>query len=171
MKRLIAAACLALTPAAFAQDAGASVYRWTDRQGQDHYTDDPSTIPEAYRKKAQKTSGRELMEVRTGEPAPTGDSGGWSASSGPDEETWRKRFAEAQERISALEQQLAQDREQVRSSVPELRGGVPRTSQAVVEARARIAENERALTAARQALEALDREASAEAVPREWRRP
>lgn len=169
MKRLIVAACLVLMPAAFAQDGG--VYRWTDRQGQDHYTDDPSTIPQEYRKKAQRTEGRELMEVSTGESADRGAATTRSASVGPDEETWRGRFQAAHQRVASLEAQLQKDRELVRTSVPELRAGIPRTSDAVREAQARIDENERALTTAREELEALDREASREAVPREWRRP
>lgn len=175
MTRLIAALCLAVAVPAVAQeteDAGGGVYRWTDQSGQDHYTDDPTTIPERYRKKATRTEGRELMEVTAeGVRTSASSAGTYSPPVGPNEDAWRERFAALHKQIAALEAQLEKDRALVKNSVPQLWGGVPRTAPEVAEAQERIPTTEQKLAEARAALEELDREASREAVPREWRRP
>ena len=53
--------------------AGAEeIYRWTDAQGEVHYTNDLATIPKTRRKSAVRTSGEELGAVLSGDaPAAT----------------------------------------------------------------------------------------------------
>lgn len=60
-----------LAAPAFAQD---QVWTWKDETGEEHYTNDQSSIPEKFRKKAKATQGEELsvVKIREGanDPAP-----------------------------------------------------------------------------------------------------
>ena len=58
-----------LSSPALAQD---QVWTWTDEKGEEHYTNDKSSIPEKFRTKAKSTQGEELsvVKVRGVEPAP-----------------------------------------------------------------------------------------------------
>lgn len=62
--RTLAAAILCLSTAASAQ----TIYRWTDKKGEVHYTDDRSTVPPGA--KLETTEGEELMVVPAPPPAP-----------------------------------------------------------------------------------------------------
>ncbi len=59
--------------AALAQE---QVWTWLDEKGEEHYTNDKSTIPEKFRAKARATEGDELSVVKTrdNEAAPTAHS-------------------------------------------------------------------------------------------------
>ena len=49
------AALIVISALAAAVSAGAATYRWTDRQGVIHYTDNPASIPQEYRDKIEKS--------------------------------------------------------------------------------------------------------------------
>ncbi len=63
-----AALAMLLAIPALAQD---QVWRWVDEHGEEHYTNDKSTIPEKFRARAKATEGDELSVVKAhdGEPA------------------------------------------------------------------------------------------------------
>lgn len=173
MKRLFLILSLACALPAAAQRG--AIWRWTDASGALHYTDDPSSIPEAHRAGAVRTEGAPLIEVDTekrrgpreshgspeGSPSPT-------AQSESSEEHWRDRFAKAWAEISELEAELERERS-LRDSAPPIVGGIPRVDPRAAGVRERIAKLEEDLARARSSLEALDREASEAAVPRSWR--
>ncbi len=54
--------------------AGDTVYSWTDAQGEAHYTNDPSAIPQRYRDKARTLDGQPAPSVDAAEkPSPPAD--------------------------------------------------------------------------------------------------
>ena len=61
MRRALLALALLAAPA-FADDA---VWTWVDEKGEEHYTNDKTTIPEKFRTKAKTTSGQELAVVKS----------------------------------------------------------------------------------------------------------
>jgi hypothetical protein len=66
--RGIALALSLLSFGAFADD---QVWRWVDEKGEEHYTNDKSSIPEKSRPKATSTTGAELSVLQTaGGPLP-----------------------------------------------------------------------------------------------------
>jgi hypothetical protein len=60
----LALALLLLASPSFAQD---QVWTWSDESGEQHFTNDKSTIPEKFRSKAKSTAGDELSIVKTRE--------------------------------------------------------------------------------------------------------
>jgi len=158
--------------------AAEEVYRWTDEQGEVHYTNDRSTIPEKFRKKAEPVKGGELFTVtpsqegpsRTRAPEASADQG--APAQAPDEESWRRQFREAHQHIADLEKQIAEDRQMLDGGAlaPKLTQGVMKMDPRFGETQERIQKNEQELARAREALDDLERKASQEAVPWDWRR-
>ena len=58
----IALVVLLLAVPAFAQE---QVWTWSDERGEEHYTNDKSSIPDKFRAKAKSTSGDELSILKT----------------------------------------------------------------------------------------------------------
>jgi len=93
-----------------------------------------------------------------------------------DEAGWRKRFQRTTERVRRAELALARDKEQL-SRVANEEGymvvdayGRTMTAGRSTALRMQVAEDERVLHEAREALQDLERVAAREAVPLEWRR-
>ncbi|MHB8872616.1 MAG: DUF4124 domain-containing protein [Myxococcaceae bacterium] len=62
-RALLVCTLVLLAPSARADE----IYRWTDAQGETHYTNDPSSIPKDRRKAAVRTAGDDLGEIITGD--------------------------------------------------------------------------------------------------------
>jgi len=95
------------------------IYTWTDKEGVEHYTDDPNTIPREARRRV--TAGAELGRVETGgtplpvaaQPIPIAPPVVIIQQAAPvvdREEKWRKLFRDARERIASLEDEIESDR-------------------------------------------------------------
>lgn len=112
--------------------AAAQVYTWTDAEGVQHYTDDRRLVPRDA--KARTTEGAHVNVVSTNaekaQPAapsaPTGAdvqaaaaqvqaaaAAQVQAALRNEEDTWRRRFREARERILELEDEIEVDRRRV----------------------------------------------------------
>lgn len=179
----VAAGALLLALPAGAQ----TIYRWIDAQGEEHFTDNPASIPPEYRKAARPMRGLETGQVsapQSGAPAsgpsaprsPSGDEAQRRDQEAAREKRWREAFRAARERVETLESTLAADRAAVADPnaagmpVRRLIDGTVLPSFEYEAAKQRVARNEAELAKAREALEDLDRSASREAVPQEWRR-
>ena len=170
----------------FASPAGAEgPYRWTDRQGVVHFTDDPE---EAAKHHAKATSGDEITVLPSNHPQTEKDAATRTDKDDPppqrdpteSERFWRNQFKQAYERIAMLEHAIEADRALVEDSsgyskpkgtVSYNRGQRLLVLDPEYEAtRQRLHRNQKELKRARQALEDLERKASEQLVPREWRR-
>src|SRR5688500_6966548 len=103
-------ALLLLSLPAFAGE----IYRWTDADGVEHFTDDPTQIPRGVKK--QTTRGAEIstmsvsgdkqsnvaIELAEEPPPPAQDTAAKEAE-------WRGKFRDARAKIAALEKQIAED--------------------------------------------------------------
>ncbi len=169
-----------------------AVYTWVDKEGETHFTDDPSTAPKGA--KVHTTEGVELSNVpaeRTApRPAPV-EPRRPAPTPGPkptaeEEARWRKLFRDATTRVTTLEEEIERDRKQVEeiNGMPitgtytcysrQAGGGrivVPCGSNpAHTRIKERLATNRSALERAKADLDDLERRASFAGVPREWRR-
>jgi hypothetical protein len=162
-----------------------TIYSWVDKDGEEHFTDDPATIPAKARRRT--TAGEPISTVgkegRDGgaDEVPAARS---SSAAEPDAPTvselrWRGLFRAAYEKIADLEQAVESDRHLVEDNVLPLqlvcRGPAGTAclylpSSELEEAKRRSVADRAALARARSALEDLDRRASNAGVPREWRR-
>ncbi len=196
LPRPVLIACLALSTAAGAQ----TMYRWTDRSGEVHYTDDKSTIPKGV--KAETTEGDALSEMEAPPPERPAPKTRTKAPSqvgiepqqqGPSnaEMFWRSEFGRLRERIRDLEDEIAEDKKKVDdptllpAQILQCAPGQVRPNGMPVggtggcyylpnpeyqRTQDRLSSNERALTRAKADLKELERRAANEAVPLEWRR-
>ena len=184
---LLALAVLAAVPA-LAQP----VYRWLDAQGEEHFTDDPSSIPAQYRKVARTLRSAELGHVvpsRADSPPPAASADRPGAAPPAEhaageqppkekarEKVWREAFRLARARVDGLEQSLVTDRAAVADpnaagmSVRRQISGAVLPSPEYEALKERVVRHEAELAKARESLDDLDRRASREAVPQEWRR-
>ncbi len=186
--------CLALGSSAFAQ----TMYKWTDKAGEVHYTDDKGSIPKGV--KVETTEGGALSEMGEApakpveaKPSATQVQGRQKAEDGPSnaELYWRSEYARAREHIHQLEDQIAEDTRKVEdpnalgmtltcSPVMGVNNGfTPSGTPAgcyylpnpeYERAKSRLETNKRALERAKADLHELDRRAANDAVPLEWRR-
>jgi hypothetical protein len=155
------------------------IYSWTDASGTVHYTDDPATIPKAA--KVQKTEGQPITTIeappaakpapRAAERAPRSDPKSGAGSDAAAEQRWRARFREAKEKIAALEAQIDADTKIVGDDPLVVYGRMRRRRvyDQNAEIVARRERNKKELERAKAALDDLERRASNENVPREWR--
>jgi hypothetical protein len=84
------------------QGAYAEVYKWVDDKGGTHFTDDPTFIPEKYKKAINKM---ELRDERTetkeqDNPPPSMGKSSYKDSLGRDESYWRGRVEEWKKKIA-----------------------------------------------------------------------
>ncbi|MFZ5444477.1 MAG: DUF4124 domain-containing protein [Myxococcota bacterium] len=183
-----------LAAPAFAQ----TVYSWEDQDGV-HYTDDLSQVPKAAKVEVQTIDAAPSRPATPSSPsAATAATAPVSSAPRPaanDERAWRERFVTANRRIATLKQELAA----LQTSLPSpttcvttpVNGPLvatpvptpPGTNVVVVNQQPRCQPNplyermkvhiEQKKVAVRDAeldLEQLERQASYDAVPREWRR-
>jgi hypothetical protein len=172
---LFLAAALTTGPA-LAEDT----YRWTDANGKVHATNDPSTIPKGA--KGTKGAASESSDTPAGaeRPPPSGTEPPPKQSpesdTGAGETQWRARFRKVRERIARLEAAIQTDRATLADPSGHgvnltfnASGGVVPSAE-LERVKEHLARSEQELAQARQALDDLDRQASRESVPREWRR-
>ncbi len=172
--------------------ASAEYWRWTDDEGNVHYTDDATSIPEKHRKKANKTRGAERGALHSSDsdsgsnaneakqaPATSGTGTHIELSESrakADEGKWRGRFRSARQRIAELEQARAALKRIVEdpagSGMPVVRdpNGIMRPNPEYERSKARLEETELELARAKEDLANLERLAANAAVPLEWRR-
>lgn len=101
--------------------AQAQVFVWTDKQGVDHYTDDPRLVPLGV--KVRLTDGTEISRIENetpprkaaapAQPAAVTARPGEPAAPSAAEETWRRLFREARGRVRTLEEEIEADRKTV----------------------------------------------------------
>ena len=164
-----------------AASAGEEVYRWVDAAGEEHYTDDASTIPSQFRKSAKKVEEPPVTRmpstpVRQAPEEPNAGARDREAEAAAEveaERRWRSQFGSARRRIADLEQQIQADSEMLDGGtlapLHNAAGEMVIHPEATAAMR-RLSLNEKALVRARQELEDLERRATWEAVPLEWRR-
>jgi hypothetical protein len=178
--------CLLAIAVVLPMSAFGQIYTWVDKDGQEHFTDDPHAVPA--KAKVRKTTGEAISTVTVdGAPDAGPARAQVPAAQSPyevdapsySEVQWRQLFREAKDKIASLEQQLELDRHKVQDNVlpmqlvcrgPVSAGCLYLPSQEYAEAKDRLAMNQAALLRARSDLEDLDRRASNAGVPREWRR-
>jgi Domain of unknown function (DUF4124) len=129
----------------------------------------PETAPKPPAAKPQERTDEPLEESA---PPPLSI----SAAETLDEAGWRKRFVRATERVHRAELALSRDKQQL-SRVANEEGymvvdayGRTMTAGRSTALRMQMAEDERVLNEAREALQDLERVAAREAIPLEWRR-
>lgn len=170
-----------------------AIYRWTDKQGVTHYTNDPASVPPDA--KASITQGGELGELSHHNPTPKASPEPAPAPAAPpppplqeapsappdnepaqDELAWRTRFRGLLDQITRLEADVRQDQrslDDAKSRPPMMqvdRNGRVRDDQSVAYFEARLKQSRQQLAQARNDLDDLEREASRLSIPREWRR-
>ncbi len=171
--------------ASFAQ----TIYKWEDASGT-HYADSMSAVPKSARNVETMRVVRDApapAPTPVPSPAPTvvvHNSNGqvWEDSAGLNESQWRDRFIKANRKIQTLEAQLAAaDANPLTVCPPPVvqNGAIVQPAAAggrcvlpneYEQHRARIAQQKIDLVDARADLEQLERLASEQGVPREWRR-
>lgn len=171
-----------------------TVYSWEDADGV-HYTDDPTQVPKQATVSAEHLEKRPVVAVQAVAASPSTGATAPQTVAGQGEREWRERFITAHRRIKTLQQSVGALRgslppsqtcvqESVPVSVPPAAGAAPGTPArveltTVTHCRpnreyerlvVRIGQEEVALRDAQTDLEQLDRRASYDGVPREWRR-
>ena len=166
----------------------AQIYSWEDKEGV-HYTDDPSSVPKGVKANRQERQpSRPQVETVAAAPSRPGP---LNTDLPVREREWRDRFIEASRRIQTRKQEFAaleaslpskETCSQVRQVVtPTVQGqvaGDPK-GQLVTQCvpnpmfdriRLQMEQKQVEIREAELDLEQLDRRASMESVPREWRR-
>jgi hypothetical protein len=167
---------------AWAPAFGQVVYSWEDEEGV-HYTDDPSSVPAKARKVEKARYDDEGPRVKPkpallarldapSEPAPATQA---PQAAAEQEALWRGKFIDVSRRIAFLKDSLAS----LTSSRPpamtcvngnlQLRGYCTENPEHV-RVRALVAEQTAQLRDAEREYEQLERDASYQSIPREWRR-
>lgn len=180
--RLMLVAALFVSQSALAQ----TIYRWVDADGVMHFTDDPAQIPTKARPGASKMPPQEI-ELVIGKDAP-GDAATEVAApkpapeparpSEPDplqlERQWRSAFKVLNHRVEELESSLAAERKRLETAAnssvynPMTGQYVPTNEAELIKERIRKSELE--LKHTQEELDDLERDASRNSIPREWRR-
>ena len=141
--------------------APATIYRYRDKAGTLHYTDDKSTIPKGA--KIEETTGSDIKIVA----AEKVDTGPTTVGT---EAQWRARFAEKKKLIADLEKAIALDDPiagvgEHNAKIEEARANEPN----FVKALKRLRDNREELARQKAALEDLNRVADSAKVPWDWR--
>jgi hypothetical protein len=132
----------------------------------------PAAAEEATKPPATKPGPERSEDFEESAPAPLSP----SVAQTLDEAGWRKRFQKTNERVRRAELTLSRDKERL-SRVANQEGymvvdayGRTMTAGQSTALKMQVAEDERVLNEAREALEDLERVAAREAIPLEWRR-
>ena len=163
------------------------VYRWVDADGLMHFTDDPASIPPKYRASASKMAPPELgvVHVKEAQAVEPVDSPQVTSPKPPEpaeaeadpqqvERQWRGAFKALNRRVEELESSLVADRKLLatvaeRATYNPVTGMYFPTNEGD-QLRERIRKSELELKNAQEELQDLEREASRNSIPREWRR-
>jgi hypothetical protein len=162
------------------------IYRWVDEQGVPNYTNDPSKVPAGV--KAEITEGGEIAVIATSQaPSPPAAVPAEPSSASTDIYTaderdvadwWRAAFHEAYARIAWLEFEVKNDKQMLEDGgmrITRVSGqrlnSVWSYQPGYLLLQEHLHRNLMELKQAREDLEALERAASRDAIPREWRQP
>ncbi len=159
------------------------IYRWVDEHGVTNYTNDASKVPRGA--KAETTEGDEITVVASDRSASLGLRAGAPMSASTDILTrderavadhWRTTFRDVHTRIARLELAVRMDQQTLQAEGAPFRRYRRSTYHASLdsgnlELQQRIEWNAAELKRARAELDELERVASREAIPREWRQP
>ena len=174
--------CFYGLPAALADP----IYRWVDDQGVPNYTNDPSKVPA--QAKADVTEGDEIAVIATArEPSPPA-AGAASPEAAPPEistyderdvaNAWRAAFHDAHARVAWMEFEVKNDKQLLEDGGMQITrvSGQPLNNLWAYQPGYLLLQDKlhrdlMELKQAREDLEALERDASREAIPREWRQP
>jgi hypothetical protein len=159
------------------------IYKWVDQEGEEHFTNDASTIPAG--QKTEITTGEEigvLLTKKDGqkseeEQPPAAKQGKKERTADEEaahERDWRQRFRYARDRVAEQEVRVAQDQQQYESlkdvdASVTTGPGYARVDRPAERAKSLLQQDEAALKRARAELEQLERDASKQAIPRAWR--
>lgn len=178
MRSLVLALCSLIAPAALAQP----IYRWIDENGVANYTNDESKVPAGV--KAETTAGDEITVVSTrGASSESAAAVPASVSTDiltPEERAradyWRSAFRDVHARIARLELAVALDKQRLQAEGAPFRGVRGRPYRASLDSgdldlQQRLEWSLAELKRARAELNELERVASREVVPLEWRQP
>ena len=178
----------------FASQAASAqvIYRWVDTEGVMHFTDDPASIPPKFRASASTMPAKELgvvlvKDTSTSEPpAGPGETAKPSVAPAPDdrpsaeeeaaqsERKWRGAFKTLNRRIEELESSLVAERKRLETAANlayyNAATGMYVSSGEADLIKEKIRKAELELKQAQEELQDLEREASRNSIPREWRR-
>lgn len=157
-------ACATLVSlSAWAQD----VYRWVDKKGHTHYTNDLALLPDAG---AQQTEGVaiQVSNERPEDPKAKKKKRGKEVDLA-DASVWRARFLDLHSRIDRTKDQLSRDEHTVAESNPMIESIVG-VEKSVSDARARLQTSRDDLKKLELALTDLERIADELEVPADWRK-
>jgi hypothetical protein len=164
--------------------AAQEFYSWIDEQGVVHYTDDLSSVPEAQRATARTTRGADVGQLPSKKPSapPPKDAvpsehlqDSPPAPPPPEqvpdtEQTWRAKFRDVHQRISRVERQIEVDEKELENTPESIPEGSSVANPEYVRLKNQIRDEQTNLDDLKKELNVLDRQASQQAVPREWRR-
>jgi hypothetical protein len=173
---------------AASSDVLPGVYRYVDAEGEVHYTNNLSDVPKGTQVAAVK--GGTLSEIShhpSGMARPSRPSPNARQAPSQEEMEWREHFGAARREVSRLEAMVNADRRLERQLAPASvyaarcggamapaygypQGSFCESVNQLAAVRERLGQEEEALDQARADLDELERRASYEAVPREWRR-
>jgi len=179
MRYFILALSLSVGPAALAEP----IYRWIDENGVTNYTNDPGKVPDSV--KAETTEGDEITVVApSGAVSPQGTAAAPVSLSTdiltPQEravaDQWRASFRDVHTRIARLETAVAMDKQRLQAEGAPFRSQRGHAYRASLDSgnldlQQRVEWNLAELKRASAELDELERVASREAIPREWRQP
>ena len=178
MRFFILAAVLSIAPAALAEP----IYRWIDENGVANYTNNPAKVPAGV--KAETTIGDEITVVASSRAVSQGAATAPVSLSTdiltPQEravaDQWRAAFRDVHARLAWLEMAVAMDKQRLQAEGAPFRSQRGRDYRASLESgnldlQQRLEWNLAALKRTRAELDELERVASREAIPREWRQP
>jgi hypothetical protein len=153
--------------------AHGGIYRWTDRDGGVHFTDNQGKIPADFRNSAREvdvTPSIQVPEQAAESPPPTTPPV-VSSFGGHNEVWWRSSFNSLREKIKLLQDGLPGKKERL-SELRRKRVLYTRTRDRIAynQLDGEIKRDEEEVTRLQQRLKDLDDEASNAGVPMEWRR-
>ncbi|HET6421222.1 MAG TPA: DUF4124 domain-containing protein [Geobacteraceae bacterium] len=158
----------------------ATVYEWKDDQGVVNFTDNPDKIPAKYKKRVKKRSSTdtettESVPVTTRQTTPPAEGQPVKEKEilygGHNEDWWRSAFGKIREELKSIQDKLPekkQDLEVARRKMAIYQ--YPQYRQAYYELKSEIEKDEARIGELNKQLESLDKDASRDAVPFDWRK-
>lgn len=179
MRFFILAIALSISPSALAEP----IYRWIDENGVANYTNNQAKVPAGV--KAKTTAGDEITVVASSRAVSSQRAAAIPASLSTDILTpeeraradhWRSAFRDVHARIAWLELVVGMDKQRLQAEGAPFRSVRGRGYRASVDSgnldlQQHLEWNLVELKRTRAELDELERVASREAIPREWRQP
>ena len=170
MKSVLLMVCVMVMAAA---SANGEIYKWTDSQGGEHFTDNSDKIPAKYRHKAremdvspviQKTEQATSAEQKTATPAEEKLFGGHN------EKWWRSRYKALRGEMKGIQDNLPEKRDRLNELRRQLYTfSKPSGRIAYNDMYAEIGKDEARITDLQKQLQDLDTSAAKSGVPLDWR--